>query len=157
MIATETVALVRVIRGTWPSMRIDEFTPDAWHPLLEDIPGVLALGAVKSLAKVSSAYIAPADIRRWVANYAGLLAPGEDDAWDRALSVAQAEGEGRSQLHPVVSQTYLAMGGSANIRLGLPGPTRAQFGQIYKRLKDEYEREVLSGDLGVQIRGELSA
>ena len=65
---TETVALVRLVRRIWPSMRIEEQTPDAWHPLLEDIPLEAAMTAVRAIAKRSGAYVAPADIRREVAS-----------------------------------------------------------------------------------------
>lgn len=148
---TETTALVRYIAEVFPSMRINQHTPDAWHPLLKDVPASLAREAVQYLAKTSSGYIAPADIRRRVAEFAGLLPPGEDDAWERVLSVASADGVGRSQLHPVLQGVYSSMGGAAAIKAGLPGPTRAAFGQAYRRLADEHQREVLSTDLEWQI------
>ncbi len=147
MIPSETVTLVRLIAELWPSMRINPHTPDAWHPLLEDIPRDAAMAAVYRLAKVSSAYIAPADIRREVAAAAGLLPPAEDDAWEQVLAVALADGVGRSRLHPVLEAAYTSMGRAPAIKTGAPGPTRGLFGQAYRRLSEEYSREVLAGDL----------
>lgn len=144
---TQTVQLVRLIAQIWPSMRINEHTPDAWHPLLEDLDFDAAVQAVKDVAKVSSAYIAPADIRRQVAASAGLLAPSEDVAWQQAVDVALAEGIGRSRLHPAVAQAYANVGAAPGIRQGQPGPTRAAFITAYRQIRETHERHVLAGDL----------
>jgi hypothetical protein len=145
---TDTVNLLRLVGEIWPSMRINPHTPDAWHPLLQDIPRDAAITAVRRLAMVSSSYLAPADIRREVASAAGLLPPGEDTAWELALAVAVDEGYGRSTLPGAVRATYDALGGAPSIRNGLPGPTRAQFGQAYRRIAEDLERSVLGSDLG---------
>lgn len=47
---TQTVELLALISQLCPSQRIDEFTPDAWHPLLTDIDLEDAVAAVYDAA-----------------------------------------------------------------------------------------------------------
>ena len=37
MTPTEIVGLVRLVKALCPSQAIDEYTPDAWHLVLDDI------------------------------------------------------------------------------------------------------------------------
>lgn len=62
MTPKEAVTLIRLVRQIAPAQKVDEFTPDAWHPLLEDIRIGDALEAVKRLGR-QQPFIAPADIR----------------------------------------------------------------------------------------------
>jgi hypothetical protein len=139
----ETVGLLRLVASGWPSMKISEYTADVWHPALEDIPFTDAAAAVTRLIRTSSAYIAPADIRREAYRDAGMLAPIEDRAWDNITRVATAQGEGRSLLHPVEREAYEALGGSQGIRNAKAEVLRAQFAKTWRRLADDYERELM--------------
>jgi hypothetical protein len=147
MTPTETVKLVKVIRSLWPSMRLDEHTPDAWHVVLDDITLDDALSAVRYLARARTGYIQPADIRRRIADAAGLLPPTEAEALADAARIAGLRGEGASKLHPATYRAYRAMGGPTSFE-GPPTVLRPQWGRIWADVTRRYEDELLSGDLG---------
>ncbi len=139
----ETVGLLRLVASGWPSMKISEYTADVWHPALEDIPFTDAAAAVTRLIRTSSAYIAPADIRREAYRDAGMLAPIEDRAWENINRVATAQGEGRSLLHEVEREAYDALGGSQGIRNAKAEVLRAQFAKSWQRLAADYEHRLM--------------
>jgi hypothetical protein len=62
MTPTETVLLVRYVRACCPHQAMDEYTPDAWHDLLGDLPLADCKLAVQVVAK-RQPFIAPAEIR----------------------------------------------------------------------------------------------
>lgn len=57
----ETAALIRMVKALCPAQRFDEYTPDAWLLVLDDIPADAAVNALKPLARTQR-FIAPADI-----------------------------------------------------------------------------------------------
>lgn len=150
MTPTETVKLVAVIRKIWPSMKIDEHTPDAWHIVLSDLPLDAALSAVNHLARTRSGYIAPADIRRQVAAAAGLLPPTEADALQAAAYVAGSQGAGASRLDPTVREAYRAMGGPTAFDAP-PSILRPQWARVWASVVAKREDELLAGDLGAAL------
>lgn len=153
---TETVALTALITQIWPSMKINAYSADAWHPVLEDLPYAIAEHAVLILAKSHSGYIQPYDIRRQAAKSAGLLAPDEADALQMALDVAGNSGAGASLLPPAVKDAYWAMGGSQGF-LALPGVLRPQWGRVYRDCVIAREEQLLAGDLGAAIENSRPA
>lgn len=58
---TETVRLTRIVASIAPAQKIDEYTADAWQPVLRDVPMVDALEAVRRLAQ-RQPFIATSDI-----------------------------------------------------------------------------------------------
>ena len=106
MTPTQTVQLVALITQIWPSMKLNEFTADAWHPILEDLDFADAARAVNLLAKTHDGYIAPADIRRQTAREAGLLPVAEAQALQLAITVAGNMGGGRSALPGPARRAY---------------------------------------------------
>ena len=62
MTRTETVALLRIVRAVCPAQKFDEYTPDAWHELLDDLRLEDCRLAVKALGQ-RQVFIAPAEIR----------------------------------------------------------------------------------------------
>lgn len=62
MTPTEAVALCRLVKACCPQQQVDEFTPNAWHGLLEDLRQEDCLTAVKALGR-RQPFIAPAEIR----------------------------------------------------------------------------------------------
>lgn len=147
MTPTDAVRLISIIKPLWPSMRLDEHTPDAWHVVLDDITLADALAAVRHLAKARTGYIQPADIRRQVAASVGLLPPTEAEGLAEAARVAGLRGEGARNLHPVVYQAYRAMGGPTSFE-GLPTIIRPQWARVWADVVRRYEDELLAGDLG---------
>jgi hypothetical protein len=150
MINAETVALTALITQIWPSMKLNEYSADAWHPVLEDLPYAAAEHAVLILAKSHPGYIQPYDIRRQAAKTAGLLAPDEADALQLALDVAGAQGTGASMLPPAVKDAYWAMGGSQGFA-AMPAVLRPQWGRVYRDCVAAREEQLLAGDLGLAI------
>lgn len=59
---TESLALVRFVRAACPQQKLDEYTPDAWHELLADLPFADCKAAVVELAK-RQPFVSPAEIR----------------------------------------------------------------------------------------------
>jgi hypothetical protein len=47
--AAETLSLVRMVRALCPSQKLDEFTPDAWAMVLDDVAYADAQAAVRSI------------------------------------------------------------------------------------------------------------
>lgn len=150
MINEETTALTALIGQIWPSMRIEEFTADAWHLILEDLPYDLAQLAVATLAKARPGYISPYDIRRQAAKTAGLLAPDEADALGQGVTVAGNLGTGASLLPGAVQDAYWAMGGSQGFAAP-PAILRPQFGRVYRDAVTAREEQLLGGNLGLAI------
>lgn len=150
MTPTQTVQLVAVIKQIWPSMKIDDHTPDAWHVILDDLAIDDALAAVRRLARTRSGYITPADIRRQVAATAGLLPPAEAEGLTAAAAVAGSQGLGASKLHPVVREAYRAMGGPTAFDAP-PSVIRPQWGRVYAAALAKYEDTLLGGDLGAAV------
>lgn len=58
----EAAMLCRFTKAACPQQAIDEYTPDAWHPLLADIDFEEAKAAVIEAAK-ERPFVAPAEIR----------------------------------------------------------------------------------------------
>lgn len=152
----ETVALTALITQIWPSMKLNAYSADAWHPVLEDLPYAIAEHAVLILARSHSGYIQPYDIRRQAAKSAGLLAPDEADALQMALDVAGNSGTGASLLPPAVRDAYWAMGGSQGFQ-ALPGVLRPQWGRVYRDCVIAREEQLLAGDLGAAIENSRPA
>lgn len=150
MTPTETVKLVAIVRQLWPSMKIDEHTPDAWHVTLDDLDLADALAAVRHLARSRSGYIAPADIRRRVAAAAGLLPPTEAEALNDASNVAGQQGLGASYLDPVTYRAYRAMGGPTAFDAP-PAVIRPQWARVYAAIADKHVEELLAGNLGAAV------
>jgi hypothetical protein len=60
--AREAMALCRFVKAACPQQAIDEFTPDVWHPLLEDLLFDDAKQALLNVAKAQP-FVAPSEIR----------------------------------------------------------------------------------------------
>lgn len=61
----EALTLCRLAKAMCPQQAVDEFTPDAWHMLLDDIRFEDAKDALVAHCKVH-AFVAPAEIRTGV-------------------------------------------------------------------------------------------
>lgn len=57
----EIAALTRLIKAICPAQKFDEYTPDAWLLVLDDVTLEAAVAALKPLARTHR-FIAPADI-----------------------------------------------------------------------------------------------
>lgn len=57
----EVGALIRIVKALCPAQKFDEFTPDAWLLVLDDIPLPDAVAALKPIARTNR-FIAPTDI-----------------------------------------------------------------------------------------------
>lgn len=147
----ETAKLVGLIAQLWPSMRINEFTADAWHPALADLDLDDAIAAVYTLIKTQSGYIGIADIRRTAAAAAGLLALDEGDAYDMAAKVAAHSGTGARMLPGAVQDAYWQMGGAQAFEDPL-GIVRSRWNKVYAACCAKREAALLAADLGAAIR-----
>jgi hypothetical protein len=62
MNATEAATLCRATKAVCPAQKIDELTPDFWHPLLEDVDFQDAKRALIEVAK-RQPFVSPSEIR----------------------------------------------------------------------------------------------
>lgn len=62
MIQAEALTLCRLAKAMCPQQAMDEFTPDAWHMLLEDLRFEDCKEALVNLAR-KNPFVAPAEIR----------------------------------------------------------------------------------------------
>ena len=62
MTPTETVLLTEYVRACCPQQAIGEYTPDAWHDLLDDLSLADCREAVRNVAR-RQPFVAPAEIR----------------------------------------------------------------------------------------------
>jgi hypothetical protein len=153
----DTVKLAALVAQLWPSMKLNEYTADAWHPAMSDLSYADAEQAVYYLARGKTGYIQLYDIRRQVAKSAGLLAPEEAVALQMAVKVAGSMGDGAGALPPAVRDAYWAMGGSQGFA-SPPAILRPQWGRVYRDCVAAQEEDLLTGDLGKSIenaRGSL--
>ena len=61
----EAVTLTRLVKAACPAQAIDEYTPNAWHPLLDDLVFDDCTAALRILGRQKE-FISPADIRAQV-------------------------------------------------------------------------------------------
>jgi hypothetical protein len=107
MTPSETVVLTRYVAACCPAQHFDDYTPDAWHNLLDDLHFADCEAAVTALAKARP-FIAPCDIRAEVKRVrearitsAKIPAPppeltNDPDAYSAALHAARvAAADGR--------------------------------------------------------------
>lgn len=59
---TQSLMLTRMVRAICPQQKFDEYTPDAWHKLLEDMPFADCEQAVINVGRRQT-FISPAEIR----------------------------------------------------------------------------------------------
>jgi hypothetical protein len=59
---SETVMLTRYVKACCPQQAMDDYTPDAWHDLLGDLPFADCRAAVVAVAQVQP-FVAPSEIR----------------------------------------------------------------------------------------------
>ncbi|SFY52098.1 zinc finger domain-containing protein [Streptomyces sp. F-1] len=62
MTPDETVVLARYVRALCPQQKFDEYTPDAWHDVLGDLPLDAARTAAAAVAR-RQPFVSPAEIR----------------------------------------------------------------------------------------------
>ncbi|WP_108990408.1 zinc finger domain-containing protein [Streptomyces coelicoflavus] len=62
MTPDETVILARYVRALCPQQKFDEYTPDAWHDVLGDLPLDGARAAAATVAR-RQPFVSPAEIR----------------------------------------------------------------------------------------------
>lgn len=156
MNSKETTKLVALIAQLWPAMKINEFTADAWHMVLSDLPMDAAQQAVANLAKSKLGYIGVADIRHQAAEDAGLAPVEEGIAFDMAAKVGLNQGTGARMLPGAVQDAYWQMGGSQAFE-GDAAMVRSRFNKIYAACCAKREKELLSGDLGASIAAARAA
>ena len=149
MTPTEAASVLAIVasldgRGTLTSPEAIR----AWQMVLDDVPVQACRDAVVRHYRTSTQRIMPADLRRMVAEQAGLLCPPEAQAWIAAVRVASAEGVGRRGLHPAVEQAYAAMGGAAGRLTSSDTTVRAQFRDTYAQAVRAHDSPVLSGEGG---------
>jgi hypothetical protein len=146
----ETAKLVGLIAQLWPAMKINEFTADAWHMVLSDLPLDVAQTAVANLAKAKLGYIGVADIRHQAAEDAGLLYVEQGIAYDMAAKVGLNAGTGARMLPGPVGDAYWQMGGAPAFE-GDAAMVRSRWNKIYDACCEKRQKELLSGDLGASI------
>ena len=154
---SQTVRLLAIVQAATPAMRMTEMTPDVWHELLADVPFEAAQAAVYRHTKTSGAYLAPSDVRRLVAEDAGLLPPSTEEALRLAQKWANDQGEwgpvhGRPT--PSTSPTcpsrweVAALLGSHFIAQSPSGVVHKRFEQAYRSVVERHVAQVLASDLG---------
>jgi hypothetical protein len=62
MTPAESLTITRMVRAVCPQQKFDEYTPDAWHRLLEDLPFADCETAVIQLGR-RQPFISPSEIR----------------------------------------------------------------------------------------------
>lgn len=62
MTPDETVILARYVRALCPQQKFDEYTPDAWHDVIGDLPLDAARAAAAAVAR-RQPFVSPAEIR----------------------------------------------------------------------------------------------
>jgi hypothetical protein len=62
MTPKETVVLARYVKACCPGSQIDEYTPDAWHDLLGDLPLAACREAVVAVAR-RQPFVSASEIR----------------------------------------------------------------------------------------------
>lgn len=121
----ETLQLTRYVKACCPQQAMDEYTPDAWHDLLGDLPLADCRAAVIAVAK-KQPFVAPSEIRAEVRSIrdkrfqdAEIPAPppellDDTDAWRaavRAGNIAAADGrDPEAAMQAIASQQRKELG-----------------------------------------------
>lgn len=119
----EIAALIRMVKALCPAQRFDEYTPDAWLLVLDEVSFADARDALKPLA-LEQPFIAPTDIAKHVKRArnerigrlpqpAPNLAPGVDER-EELLAIRRAMADGHIRTLADV-HTYEQWGGSLHL------------------------------------------
>jgi hypothetical protein len=129
----QVAALIRMVKALCPAQRFDEYTPDAWLLVLDDIPFEAAVAALKPLAR-SCRFIAPADIADEIRRQRA--ARPDSKTLDEALTVPDAD--------PDDVRGYLAALRAGTVRppvLGTRRPVAALISGAFHRVPDAHHTD----------------
>lgn len=143
MTPSETVMLTRYVAACCPQQRIDEYTPDAWHDLLNDLDLADCRMAVISI-KRRSVFVDPSDIRAEVRRI-------RRDRLEREILPAPPPEPGRYKTELRAGIRRLADGKTRHLALAAPvredpppqgfTEARAALGPALPRTKQEMARQ----------------
>jgi hypothetical protein len=138
----ETVKLCRVVAAACPQQAMDEYTPDAWHPLLKDLGYGDCQAAVIAVGK-RQPFIAPAEIRAEVTRI-------RNDRVERAFIDApphELTDDTRAYQRALQQRTRQAADGalpSVHEHLAIAGPAAAEIEGPRETSKPEPLRDALA-------------
>ena len=154
MTPDEAIELLTLIAGYYPSMRAIDETAPVWHAALADVPYRAALDAVNRYCRTETRFIQVADVRRVVAEMAGILPPSTDVGYAQAMQfngwLDHQNVDTRPDIHPAV-ETAGRSAGWNNLRDSSPWESRRLFAAAYEHRAEQVRRGVLTGDLTEQI------
>lgn len=134
MNATEAATLCRAAKSVCPQQKFDEFTPDFWHPLLEDISFEDAKRGLIEVAK-RQPFVSPAEIRTEVATTRRRLVaaiPAVVPPWQLADLPADEQRWVANYRHAIAD--------------GLPGATARTKANYLAGITDEEPRAIEAGE-----------
>ena len=154
MTPDETIELLTLIAGYYPTMRAIDETAPVWHAALADVPNRAALDAVNRYCRTETRFIQVSDIRRVVAEDAGLLPPSADVAYIQAMQfntwLDHQDAATRPDIHPA-AETAGRSAGWNNLRDSSPWESRRLFAAAYEHRAEQARVAVLTADLAEQI------
>jgi hypothetical protein len=148
---SECATVLTLIEGLWDHYEARPGQPQAWASALCDVPVEAVLAAVVRLSRTEARAPSVAAIRGSVAESAGLLPVGAQDAFSLAQAVAVRDGVGRLMLPPLVRRFYDEFGGAGGQLRSSSSAVRAQFRDAYAAARDREVLDVLAGDLGGRL------
>lgn len=163
---------MRIITGYTPGMRFVDEAVVIWHSALADVESAQAEAAVHQHFRNVARFITVADIRRRVADQAGILPPTTDQALEQARaynrwldenqgdnwrpSSARRESIPKPPIHPLVLETARKVGWST-LSSSSAWEERRLFAAAYEWRHKEEEQRILSGDLSAEVAAQHRA
>ena len=152
---SEVAKLVTVTQTLWPNWRAPDnetgfaLAVETWGVILDDVPEVLALAALHSLATSGREFAPPVGLIRLealqlVSRADGTAAPDVDVAWGEVQRAASQRGYMAGEpgwTHQAISNAVFALGWRDICHSTNPEALRAHFFRIYGTAATRAERE----------------
>lgn len=102
----QTAQIIAVLCAAFPQVPVSRETVEVYHDSLQDLDPQAARSAVREILLTAERFPPPAQIRRRVAERAGLLAPAPMDAWGEVMRAVTLYGvrEKPTFTHPAITQ-----------------------------------------------------
>lgn len=143
MNASETIDLLKLIRGYNPSFQAAPETPAVWARSLADVPAEVATDVVHEHFAMTGPWITVADIRRRAADRFGLIPPDPEAAYAQAVEfrvwLKHRQGA-EPQIHPAALEAARTIGWTSFETY--EGAAHKRFVTAYATTQRKAEREL---------------
>lgn len=124
---SEALMLCKYVQACCPQQKFDEYTPDAWADLLEDVPFDVAKVAAKEVAK-RQAFVSPSEILEALARIRRAVRAEIRHEWKVDRAMDDPEIRANAELYEEISRDWVAWQQKKSIEIGQEADQRIAAG-----------------------------